>query len=306
MLSICDLSDLGLIHFSGDDAQSFLQSQLTCDVADLAAHRSVYSSYCTPKGRMLAAFLLWRAGPDFFMQLPASLREAIQKQLSKYILRAKVKASDTSAAYACFGISGDGARDLLNEVFGDAPAAVHEVRRAPDATLLKLPVERYEVVVAATRADEVREGLQRHAAPASAQDWNWLDIRAGIPVITPATQGEFVPQMVNLDLIGGLSFTKGCFPGQEIVARMHYRGQLKQRMYLAHIPSEISPQPGDKLYAADFGEQSCGMIVNAAPAPEGGYDALAVIQMSSAEAGEVHWKGLDGPALRFLPLPYWP
>jgi hypothetical protein len=138
--------------------------------------------------------------------------------------------------------------------------------------------------------------------------WDWLDIRAGVPTITKPVQEQFVPQMVNLDLIGGLSFSKGCYPGQEIVARMHFLGKLKQRMYLAHLSTELaagaSPQPGDKLYSADLGAQSSGMVVNAARSPEGGYDLLAVIQIASAEGQTMHWKSPDGPALDLLPLPY--
>ena len=136
------------------------------------------------------------------------------------------------------------------------------------------------------------------------QHWDWLDIRAGIPVVGPATQEAFVPQMANLDLIGGVSFTKGCYPGQEIVARMHYRGTLKQRMYLANVGGTQLPQPGDKLFSPEFGEQACGTIVNGAPSPEGGQDVLAVIQIASAEKGAVHWKSPNGPALKFMQLPY--
>jgi folate-binding protein YgfZ len=131
-----------------------------------------------------------------------------------------------------------------------------------------------------------------------------LEIRAGIPVVTPTTQEAFVPQMVNLDLIGGVSFEKGCYPGQEIVARMHYRGTLKQRMYLAHVAGTDSPQAGDKLYSPAFGAQASGTIVNAARSPEGGHDLLASIQIASAAKGEVHLKSPDGPALQLLPLPY--
>ncbi|MBI2289829.1 MAG: folate-binding protein YgfZ, partial [Betaproteobacteria bacterium] len=142
------------------------------------------------------------------------------------------------------------------------------------------------------------------AAPVGPAVWDWLDIRAGIPFITPATQDQFVPQMANLDAIGGVSFNKGCYPGQEIVARMHYLGRLKQRMYLASVAADEAPQPGDKLYSADTGEQSCGMIVNAAAAPDGGFDMLAVMQIESAQRGEVHWKSPDGPRLKFSDLPY--
>jgi folate-binding protein YgfZ len=299
-----ELSRDSLIAVTGDGAQSFLHAQFTSDVAALAPNSSQYSGYCTPKGRLLASFLLWRTEHCFYLQLPSSLREAIQQQLSKFILRAKVKVRDASGEFTRYGVAGAQAEASLMRMFGAVPSAPNDVVHHDAGALIRLPVDRFEVVVPREQSPAVLETLAKDARAAGQEQWDWLDIRAGIPVITPATQEEFVPQMVNLDLIGGVSFTKGCYPGQEIVARMHYRGRLKQRMYLAHIGSEAAPQPGDKLYSADLGEQSSGMIVNAAIAPGGGYDALAVIQMGSAESGRVHWKALDGPALDFLPQPY--
>jgi folate-binding protein YgfZ len=298
------LDHTGVIAFAGEDAQSFLQGQLSCDVGALTSDNSTYGSYCTPKGRALATFLLWRGGPDFFMQLPASIRESIQKRLSMFILRARVKPADASDAFARFGLAGNEAADLIKTVFADVPAAPLEVRAVEDTTLIRLAADRFEIVTPAHKATPVYEALKQRAQEAGPGMWEWLDIRAGIPWITPATQEAFVPQMVNLDLIGGVSFSKGCYPGQEIVARAHYRGQVKQRTYLAHIEMQSTPTAGDKLYSADMGEQSSGTIVNAAPSPGGGYDALAAIQMSSVEAGDVRWKAPDGAPLRFLPLPY--
>ena len=298
------LDRTGLIVFAGEDAQSFLQGQLSCDVEALTPDKSTYGSYCTPKGRALASFLLWRAGPDFLMQLPAALRESIQKRLSMFILRARVKPTDASAAFARFGLAGSEAAAVITTVFGDVPAAPLEVKAVDDATLIRLAADRFEIVVPSHKAALIHDALKRHAEEARPEIWEWLEIRAGIPWITPATREAFVPQMVNLDLIGGVSFSKGCYPGQEIVARAHYRGQVKQRTYLAHIETESAPQAGDKLYSADMGEQSSGTIVNAAPSPEGGHDALAAIQTSSAEAGDVRWKAPGGAPLVLLPLPY--
>jgi len=302
-LVIPDLPHSGLIRFFGDDAQAFLHSQLSCDVAALAPTQSTYGAYCTPKGRVLASFLLWRSEEGLFMQLPASLRQPIQEQLSRFILRSKVKAEDASGTRVFFGIAGNAATHLVHQLLAAAPKASHAVVHAAGATVLRLPVDRYEIVVTRDRMAHLAEAL-RVPEKAGAEHWEWLAIRAGIPVILPATQEQFVPQMVNLDLIGGVSFEKGCYPGQEIVARMHYRGTLKQRMYLANLASNHHPQPGEKLYSLDFDAQACGTIVNAARSPEGGYDLLAVIQIASAENSDVHWNSPDGPALKFLPLPY--
>ncbi len=301
---VCELASLALIRFTGTDARVFLHNQLTCDVEALTLETSTYGSYCTPKGRILATFLLFRSGDDYFMQLPAALREPIQKRLSMFILRSKVKAMDATGEWVALGISGIGAAALARLISGTAPAAVHGVTHGKDAIVIRLPGERFELVVPADKAQSVKELLAHRAEVTEPQHWDWLDIRVGIPMITPATQEAFVPQMANLDLIGGVSFTKGCYPGQEIVARTHYRGTLKQRMYRASVPEGENPQPGDKLYAPQTGIQSCGMIVNAALAPNGLVDVLAVMQIAAAEGGDVHLRAPEGPQLELQPLPY--
>ena len=298
---LCNLPDVGLIRFSGEDAQTFLHNQLTCDVEALAPGRSTYGAYCTPKGRVLATFLLWRTADAFFMQLPASLREPIQKTLTRFILRAKVKAEDVAGDWALLGASGSDADTVARRAAGQAPAEAHHVSLAPGSMAIRLPGDRCEIVTRWDKAASLVEPGWENAGP---ERWEWLDIRAGVPVITPATQEEFVPQMVNLDLIGGVSFEKGCYPGQEIVARMRYRGTLKQRMVLASVKSAEKPAPGDKLHSADFGDQACGTIVNAASSPDGGHDLLASVQISAIEKGDVRWKSLDGLPLQLLALPY--
>jgi len=302
--SYSSLSQFGLIHFSGEDAQTFLHNQLSCDINALVPGRSTFGAYCTPKGRMLVSFLLWRSDQGYFMQLPSSLREPIQKQLSKFILRSKVKTTDVTGDSVLIGVSGNDAAALMQRVIGQAPQGERGVAHTSDATVIRLPGNRFEIAAAKDKAPRVLEVLASGAETTGQEHWEWLDIRAGIPTILPSTQEAFVPQMVNLDLIGGVSFEKGCYPGQEIVARMHYRGTLKQRMYLACIAANERPQPGDKLYGAGFGEQACGTIVNAASSPQGGYDTLAVIQIAAAEKNDVHWKALEGPLLKLLPLPY--
>jgi len=301
---IADLSHFSLIRFAGEDAQQFLNGQLSCDVNSLEPLHACYGSYSTPKGRMLATVLLWRDATGFFMQLPRSVREATQKRLSMYILRSKVKAEDASDAHVLFGVAGKDASAILKPLFAELPAEPLALTSAEGASVLRLSADRYQIVASPERAVALRDAIAKHATLVGPAVWDWLDIRAGIPFITPATQEQLVPQMANLDLIGGVSFSKGCYPGQEIVARMHYLGRLKQRMYLANIEETESPQPGDKLYSADMGEQASGMIVSAAPSPDGGYDVLAAIQIESVKGGNVHWKSLHGPLLKFSELPY--
>jgi folate-binding protein YgfZ len=221
-----------------------------------------------------------------------------------FILRAKVSAEDVSESYSLIGVAGADAITKLKARFVTLPEQTLHLSQHEDTVILKLGAERFEMIAPIAALPALRDDLARQLDITDTIDWDLLDIRAGIPYITPATQEQFVPQMANLDLIGGVSFTKGCYPGQEIVARMHYLGKLKQRMVLAHIASAINPQPGDKVYSRHLGDQASGTIVNAAPAPEGGYDVLAVLQIESAAQNDAHWKTPDGPALKLKPLPY--
>lgn len=301
---LADLSHLEVIRFSGDDSENFLQGQLSCDVRQAKREHASIGSYCTPKGRMLATFLLWREADGFCMQLPADVRAGVQKRLGMYVLRAKVRVSDGSADTVRLGISGSAAEVALAELGGVAPQADYDLASFGNLRAIRLPGGRFELLVPSGAAADTWQSLSRYCMPAGSSCWEWLDIQAGIPMVTARTQEQFVPQMANLEIIGGVSFQKGCYPGQEIVARTHYLGKVKRRMHLAHIDTDSVPQAGDELFGNAPAGQSTGMIVNAQPAPQGGYDALAVILGSSLEAGEVRWGRADGPALRVRALPY--
>jgi len=305
---IVDLSHFGLIGFSGEDAESFLQGQLSCDVR-LTKHSAaaVYGSYCNPKGRMLASFLLWHDKSQYVMQLPAVLQPAIRKRLSMYVLRAKVKLADMGDTLIRIGVAGSNADTLIGRVLGRIPDRDSGMIHTEKGSVLRLGQDRFELILAPEQGPEVWGRLNEDSVPVGASVWEWLQIKAGIPIILPATQEQFIPQMANLDAIGGISFQKGCYPGQEIIARTQYLGKIKRRMYLANIEPATSESPvkaGDELFGADMGEQSIGMVVNATASPDGGSDVLAVIQASSVEGGKVHWKTLDGPVLEIMPLPY--
>jgi len=301
---LCDLSQFGTLRVAGEDAQSFLQNMLSSDIREVDAGRAQLSSLNTPKGRMLATMLIWRNGGDYLLQLPRVLCEPMRKKLSMYVLRAKVKISDASDETISLGLSGKNAQEILGRQFGDLPQLPFGSTATGQTDVLKFSDTRFQVSTTAQHAPALWQALGQHAQPAGSVCWGWLNIRAGIPVILPQTQEQFVPQMVNFELLGGVNFKKGCYPGQEIVARMQYLGKLKRRMYLAHIDCSETPQPGDELFSADMEGQASGMIANASPAPGGGYDVLAVVQSSSREAQTVRWKSLQGEALQFLPLPY--
>jgi folate-binding protein YgfZ len=302
--TICDLSQFGTLRVSGEEAQSFLQNLLSNDIREVSATRAQLSSFNTAKGRMLATMLIWREGDDYMLQLPRALSEPIRKKLSMYVLRARVKVTDAGDEIVMLGLSGANAREILRTQFGELPQQPFSVIAASQGSAITISDTRFLVSTTTSHAAALWTAFSQHAQPVGSICWDWLNIHSGIPVILPQTQEQFVAQMANLELVGGVNFKKGCYPGQEIVARMQYLGKLKRRMYLAHLDSNAAPQPGDELFSADMEGQASGMIVNAAPAPDGGHDVLATMQISSRETQAVHWKSLQGETLEFLPLPY--
>jgi hypothetical protein len=301
----CELKSEGFIAVSGEDAVTFLHAQLTSDVAGLVASRTQHSGYCSPKGRLLATFLVWRTPEGVLLQLAADLRESVQERLSKYVLRGRVRLSDASARYLMFGLAGDHAPSVLAEMNVPVPSADHEVSSAGDVFVTRLPVNRYALLANADRGLSLRASLEKYARSRDATLWEQMDIEAGIPVVTSQTQDQHVPQMLNLDLIGGVSYSKGCYPGQEIVARMHYLGRLKQRMYRVSVPTLEPVRAGDSLFSAQFGhEQASGSILQTTHRDNATFEALAVIQTASVQAGDVHLRSLQGPVVDFLSLPY--
>jgi folate-binding protein YgfZ len=300
---LADLSHYGLIGFSGEDAKDFLHGQITNDLRGLTEQQAVFAGYLSAKGRMLANFLVMKRADDILVMLPASLREAIQKRLSMFILRSKVKARDASDEWVRLGLSGPQAGKLLASVLGvAAPASIMAMAHTGQACVLCLGADRFDILVAPAAAEALWTQLAAAARPVGAPAWDWLLVNAGIPAVLPQTQDHFVPQMANMEILGGVSFNKGCYPGQEIVARSQYLGKVKRRLYLAHLDSEA--RPGDELYAPDPADQAAGLIANAARAPGGGWDVLAVALTPSVEAGEVRLKSRDGAPLAFRPLPY--
>jgi len=306
---LCDLGQFGTLRVSGEEAQSFLQNLLCNDIREVDDQHAQLSGFNTAKGRMLATLLVWKDNSDYLLQLPRILVEPMRKKLGMYVLRTKVKITDASDEVVSLGISGADAQEILQGQFSESPQAPLGFIGTAQASIIRIGDTRFQINTTTPHAQTLWQALSRHAQPAGSVCWDWLNIRAGIPVILPQTQEQFVAQMVNFDLAGGVSFKKGCYPGQEIVARMQYLGQLKRRMYLAHIdgiPADSGdiPHPGDELFSADMEGQASGMVVNATRAPGGGCDMLAVVQIASREAHPIRWKSPDGKALQFLPTPF--
>ncbi|WP_321816518.1 MULTISPECIES: folate-binding protein [unclassified Paraburkholderia] len=302
------LPQFGVIDANGDDAASFLHGQLTNDVQHLDVAGARLAGYCSAKGRLLASFLTWKSGETIRLMLSKDVQASVQKRLSMFVLRAKAKLTDDTDKLLVVGLAGD-VRGALARVFDALPDGVHVKVDDPAGTLIRLPdaagrlrylwVGPKEAVEAklATLAGELK------AVPSTV--WDWLDIRAGEPRITQAVSEQFVPQMVNYDVLGGVNFKKGCYPGQEVVARSQYRGTIKRRTALASVAAGLdAAHAGVELFHSDDPGQPCGMIVNAAAAPEGLVDLLAEIKLAALESGSVHLGSAEGPALRILPLPY--
>ena len=304
--ALMDLSHLGLVRVTGADAESFLQGQLTNDVREVSASHTQLAGHCSPKGRMLASFRVLRLDDTFYLQLPRVALPAALKRLRMFVLRAKVTVEDASDALVHIGLAGACAPGLLAERVPDLPEADDAMARAGELTVIRVPgpSPRFEVLGPVDAIEPLWDTLTTKATPMDGTFWALLDIRAGIPTVYPETADAFVPQMTNMQLIDGVSFTKGCYTGQEVVARMQYLGKLKRRMYRAEVESVTAPRPGDELHApGSTSEQASGRVVDARPSGDGRYELLAVVEVEAAEAGEVRL-GADGPLLTFKALPY--
>jgi folate-binding protein YgfZ len=297
------LADQGLIRASGSDAVPFLHNLITNDVQNLAADGVRFAGFCTPKGRLLATFYVWHQGEELLIQLSADIQPAMLKKLSTYILRSKVTLADAGADTVLLGLGGPGAAAQVAALVGGS-VEVRQVAAIHGGQLLRLDAQRFVLALRAETAMELWPRLAGKSRPAGLAAWRWLEIAAGQPRVVGATQEVFVPQMLNMEApaVGGVVFTKGCYPGQEIVARTQYLGRIKRRMFRAAI--DAAAPVGTDVFTPEAGDQHCGTLVTVAPSPGGGYECLVVVQSSGAELGEIHVGSLSGPKLRLLSLPY--
>jgi len=306
-LVLCDLSHLGLISIDGEDAADFLQGQLTNDVRDVSLQHSQLSAYCTHKGRMLANFRLFKRADSFYLRLPQPLLESILKRISMFILMSKVSMKDSSDALVKIGVSGPNANETLAELISDIPKNADDVTQANGYTVIKCAGElpRYEIYGELEPIKKLWGQLDVNAAPVGAGIWETLDILAGIPTIQRETAEAFIPQMTNMQFINGVNFQKGCYTGQEVVARMQYLGKTKRRMFRIQIETNDEVTAGDKLFCeGSKSGQGTGQIVNAQADANGGYCALAVIDIADAESGKLQLFDENGPSITVQTLPY--
>ncbi len=269
----------GLLRVSGTDAGEFLHAQLTCDVNRMADGTGSTAAWCNPKGRVITTFVIYRLADEFFLLLPAVLQETVVKRLRMFVLRAEVEITDVTADRSVLGVRGRTEPLPLSE----HPFSIHNLN---DRLHLFLPdhggESRCLIVDDTEKLESVWQGLAGAMQPVDSRCWQRLDMEAGIPWLNESTTEQFLPQELNLEDTGGLSFNKGCYPGQEVVARVHYRGQVKRRLYHATAEADAAITAGTKVKDSDG--KSVGLIVTSAPC-DAGLLALAVIDTGSAGSG---------------------
>ena len=295
---VAPLSQLGVIRAEGLDAASFLHGQLTQDTALLGQTEARLAAFCSAKGRMQASFVVFKRSPtELLMVCPQDILAPTLKRLSMFVLRAKAKLTDASADFSVTGLAG---------------SAMDSIMKNDHPTWAKLDFDAASLVVLYP-ADGVRRGLwvapvgtPAPEGPAlDAAVWAWGEVRSGIAMVSPPVVDAFVPQMLNYESVGGVNFKKGCYPGQEVVARSQFRGTLKRRAFLAH--ADAAMQAGTEIFQASEPEQPCGTVAQAAAVPAevgDGWGAIVSLQLSAVEAGDLHLGSAIGPNLTLSPPPY--
>jgi hypothetical protein len=292
---VATLSHLGVIQISGEDAAKFIHGQLTQDFSLLGQDQARLAAFCSAKGRMQASFVGFkRPNGDILLVCSRDLLPATLKRLSMFVLRAKAKLTDASAEFALYGLSGDATKTVA----GSAHSAWAKVDFDDQSVVILYPADGVaRQLLVAPVGSPSPEG-----ASLPLEIWQWGEVRSAVAMLTLPVAEAFVPQMLNYESVGGVNFKKGCYPGQEVVARSQFRGTLKRRAFLFHCEAPMAS--GDEVFSAGDASQPAGVVVQAAPAPSGGFDALISVQLSALDTGSLHLQSADGPGLLQLPLPY--
>ncbi|RON00515.1 folate-binding protein YgfZ [Pseudomonas brassicacearum] len=296
----CTLSHEGVLAVRGSDASKFLQGQLTCNLNYLSDTQASLGARCTQKGRMQSSFRILLEGDGVLLAMASELLEPQLADLKKYAVFSKSKLTDESAAWVRFGLQHSEA--VLSGLGLALPREDGAVARADGLIAIRVSADRVELWAAASQVGTLRNTLAALLPEGDLNQWLLGQIRAGIGQVMPQTRELFIPQMLNLQAVGGVSFKKGCYTGQEIVARMQYLGKLKRRLYRLQLDATELPEPGTALFSPTHGS-SIGEVVIAARA-EQNIELLAVLQAEAADSGDVHLGALEGPALHLLDLPY--
>lgn len=301
--TITPLTAYGLLAVQGPDSAKFLQGQLTCDVQMAGDRASIPGAYCSQKGRMLSSFqLLQREESHYWLRMRADLLENTARTLGKFIVFSKAKLAVRDDMVG-FGLHGSEAAALLRSLFGAAPAGQNGTLVAAETLLLQRDAEgrRFECWLPASAAAELWQRCAAQCTAAGTDYWRWLTIRTGFGEVSAATAELFIPQMLNYHLNGAVSFKKGCYTGQEIIARTHYRGQVKRHVQFAQCELAQPPEPGSEVLAANG--HAIGNVLDSASIDDRRCELLAVVADSDPAAGPVVVAG-SAVALTLLPLPY--
>lgn len=301
------LDNYGVIRVSGEDRLDFLQNQFSNDVRTVSESHSQLNAYCSPKGRVLALFRLIMQSDNYFLVLPLERLQATLNRLKMFVLRSKVTLEDASHEIGVLGLAGSKATSAVNTLVATAPSQVDDSVSVDSLSVIRTPGEppRYTLIGDYQTLKSAWSKCKEFAQPVSGSHWTYQNIQAGVPEVLEANSDEFVPQMLNLHSLNAINFKKGCYPGQEVVARMHYLGKQKRRMYLAHVDTDAALQVGENVYSEPEAQgQSVGKIVNVSASPHGGCDALVVMQIATVEKGDPVLTPQNA-TLIFKELPYF-
>lgn len=292
---ISPLSHLGVIRVEGEDAAKFLHGQLTQDFSLLGLSEARLAAFCSAKGRMQASFIGFkRSHTEVLLVCSRDLLPATLKRLSMFVLRAKAKLSDATADIALYGLAGD----ALAQVAGSTGPAWTKVDLGNASLIHLYPADGTPRALWVAPASEPAP----QGGVLSEDLWRWGEVRSGVATLSAPVVEAFVPQMLNYESVGGVNFKKGCYPGQEVVARSQFRGTLKRRAYLAHCAAAM--QVGAEVFEVGDASQPCGTVAQAAAAPNGGFDAIISMQTSAAAGSGLHLGSAEGAVIELLPLPY--
>lgn len=298
----CVLPEWGVLRVDGADAASFLHSQLSNDINRLPTGDARLAAYCNPQGRMLASFVALKRHQDaqrteLWLACSSDILEAARRRLSMFVLRSRATLQDASSSVAVVGLCGGSATARLGldagalpEIWGGRPVEQGVAIRLPDA----LGVNRWLWMGPAAG----REALMAGMPTLDVALWRWLDVRSGVAMVCAATSAAFVPQMLNYERIGGIDFKKGCYPGQEIVARTQYLGKVKRRAYVVHADAQLAP--GQEIHWSTDPMQPAGVVAQAERCPTGGFDAIAELKLAVTESGSLHLGSAQGPVIELI------
>lgn len=305
-LTLISLDDWALCTITGADSEKYLQGQITADVATLTDSQHLLTAHCDAKGKMWSNLRLFRDGDGYGWIERRSLRDAQLTELKKYAVFSKVTiASDDNRVL--LGVAGFQARDALTGLFSTLPDKQRQIVRHGETTmlLLGLPTERFLLVTTDEQAQWLDRQLQEQAQRNNSQQWLALDIEAGLPVIETKTSAQFIPQATNLQALGGISFKKGCYTGQEMVARAKYRGANKRSLWYIAGDAGRVPQPGEELELQMGENWRRTSTVLAAVQLEDGRVLVQAVMNSDTETDSVFRVRDDiGHTLAIKPLPY--